>query len=209
MLICDIGNTTLHFKEGSHTFKVAHALFDAKDYQDETVYYICVQPDLKKELSDYPNWIDISTWVVLEGSYPTLGIDRKLAAWYLEEGVVVDAGSAITVDCMKASTYQGGFIYPGFPAMQKAFADISDALDYSINFELSLDTMPLTSQDAISYGALVPLIEHIKNLAQGKRLVITGGDANKLMPFFNAELQEHFLFDAMQKLITQHEGDQC
>lgn len=209
MLLCDIGNTTLHFKAKSHTFKVPIVSFDLSDYKDEKVYYICVEPTLKEKLSIQSNWIDVTPWIELEGSYDTLGIDRKLAAWFIEDGVVVDAGSAITLDVMQEGVYQGGFIYPGFVAMQKAYADISSALEYSINFELSFDTMALTSQDAISYGALVPLIEHIKTLTQGKQLFITGGDAKKLAPFFDAVVKEHLLFDAMHKLISKHEGTRC
>lgn len=209
MLLCDIGNTTLHFKANSHTFKVPIASFHPKDYKDERVFYICVEPTLKEKLSKLANWIDITPWIDLVGSYETLGIDRKLAAWSIDDGVVVDAGSAITLDVMKEGVYQGGFIFPGFVAMQKAYSDISRALDYSINFELSLDTMPLTSQDAISYGALVPLIEQIKTLTQGKQLFITGGDAKKLAPFLNGIEKEELLFDAMSKLISKHEGNKC
>ena len=70
--------------------------------------------------------------------------------------------------------------------MQMAFADISSALDYSINFELSLDTMPLSSQDAISYAALIPLCKHIEELGKGKKIIVTGGDAEKLMRLIDA-----------------------
>ena len=210
MVFCDIGNTRVHIKAGStiHTFGVAN--FDPSLYAQERVYYICVEPTLTLRLEPLTNWINVAPMITLEGAYETLGVDRKLAAWYLHDGIVVDAGSAITIDCMQSGCYQGGFIALGFDKSQKAYSALSSKLDYSINFGLSLATMPKNTQDAISYGIVVPLVSHINALAQGRRVVITGGDAPKLLPWIqNAHHLPDFLFDAMEALMQQEKGTLC
>ena len=201
MLLCDIGNTFFTFyKQG----EVTKQLVDGFDIEsiDEKVFYICVNPKVTPLLQENDLWIDLAKDIALEGSYETLGIDRKVAISAISGGVVVDAGSAITVDVIENSHYQGGFIYPGFVAMQKAFAEISSKLDYLLNFEVSLDKIAKNSQDAISYGSFMPLITEIKRLSEGKKLIVTGGDGEFLAKHLEGSLYEpHWLFDAMKTII--------
>ena len=206
MLLCDIGNTSYAFYHQGEVTKYFIDDFDINSVTDE-VYYICVNPKVTVLLEKNPLWIDIEPLIRLEGSYDTLGVDRKIAISALSDGVVVDAGSAITIDIIEKGLYQGGFIFPGFVAMQKAFAQISSKLDYLLNFEVTLDKIATNSQDAISYGAFVPIIQEIKRLSKDKQLIITGGDGAFLAQHIEGSLlQPHWLFDAMKKIINASKG---
>lgn len=207
MLLCDVGNSSFAFYKEA---KVETFLIDDFDINSITqeVYYICVNPKISERLKAHPLWHDITPMINLEGSYDTLGIDRQVAVLGLKgDGVVVDAGSAITIDVVEEGLYKGGFIFPGFRAMQRAFAEISSKLDYLLNFEVTFDKIATNSQDAISYGALVPLIQEIKRLSKDKELVITGGDAALLVKYLeNALYAPHWIFDAMLKIINASKG---
>ncbi len=205
--LCDIGNTHAHIASSKG---VEHLRVDSLQPQAFVgkVYYMSVNGALSKALAAHTHWVDIASWVALEGAYPTMGIDRQLAAWYCHDGVVVDAGSAITVDVMESGRFLGGFIGLGVNAMKSAYKGISNALDYSFNFELSLDTMPKNSQDAITYGAFVPLVEHIKNVAQHRPILCTGGDGAPLARWLHAPYERDYLLQAMHALLTT-KGELC
>jgi type III pantothenate kinase len=207
MLLCDIGNSSFAFYEDG---KVTSYLIDTFDINSVTqeVYYICVNPKVSKLLEAHELWHDLAPMIHLEGSYDTLGIDRQVAVLGLEgDGVIVDAGSAITVDVVEQGSYQGGFIYPGFLAMQQAFAQISSKLDYLLNFEVTLDKIATNSQDAISYGAIAPIIAEIRRISEDKTLIVTGGDGKIIAKHLKgAQLQPNWLFDAMTKIINARKG---
>ena len=209
MLLCDIGNSSFSFYDDSDGSVKSYLVdeFDIDCVMQE-VYYICVNPRVSELLKKHYLWHDIGVYVELDGAYDTLGIDRQVAVLGLEgDGVVVDAGSAITVDVVEKKRYQGGFIYPGFRAMQKAFSQISSKLDYLLNFEVTLDKMATNSQDAISYGSIAPIIAEIKRLSEGKQLVITGGDGAIIAKHLKgSQLRPNWIFDAMKKIINARKG---
>lgn len=213
MLLCDIGNSSFDFYD---TESQTHTKVSIEAYrpihQSATVYYINVNPNVETFLNDLPQWINIAPYIRLETAYETLGIDRKAAIAHFSDAVVVDAGSAITVDKIQKGIYQGGFIFPGFAKMEASYREISSRLDYLLNFELSFDTMPKNSQDAISYGALIPLVREIERQAGDLPLILTGGDGKALVRFFDhADYRPHLLFDAMHAIIKreQEKGTLC
>ena len=201
MLLCDIGNTSYHFSNGTQTFKYSVRNFLPESITEQ-IFYICVNHTLKQKLQNLENWIDLENYVDREKYYKTMGIDRIVALKTVENGVLIDAGSAITVDIVKEGVFEGGFIYPGIKAMQECYKNISLALDYSFNFELDFGKMPKNSTDAISYGYLKPFVDEIqsKNLP----IILTGGDAlvfTKLFP--DAILDQELLFKGMKKIIIK------
>ncbi|MDQ7043345.1 MAG: type III pantothenate kinase, partial [Sulfurimonas sp.] len=115
MLLCDIGNTSYHFLDDKTEYKKDVKTFDASRLK-EKVYYISVNAGLKSVLVNLDNWIDLSVFIDKSQYYETMGIDRIVAIDPLSDGVVVDAGSAITVDVVKDGVFEGGFIYPGVDA---------------------------------------------------------------------------------------------
>jgi type III pantothenate kinase len=199
MLLCDIGNTTLHFYDGRKDTRVSVEGFDPSSIY-ETVYYISVNERLDTELNAYDNWIDLRSFIDWSKYYDTMGIDRAVACEAIENGVIVDAGSAVTVDVVTAGCFQGGFIYPGIRAMEKTYADISPRLEYSFNFELDLDKMPKNSRDAVSYGYLRTLYGEV--MRHSGPVYLTGGDARRLAPLFpRATVDEHLIFKGMKKIL--------
>lgn len=114
-----------------------------------------------------------------------LGVDRWLALigahlHYSENKCVVDCGTAITLDVIRADgRHLGGLIAPGMNAMKQALTTQTAALQYhghQAEFGLATATEP-----AIANGVLLAacgLIEQTFGLLDDSyRLILTGGDA--------------------------------
>ncbi len=201
LILCDIGNTSYHFLKGDEDSKVLTQEFDPSSITEE-VYYISVNADVDALLQTYTNWYDLRKKIVWDKYYTTMGVDRIMACEAIEEGLIIDAGSAITVDIVTATHFEGGFIYPGLATMQESYRNISSRLDYSLNFELDLDKMPKNSQDAISYGILRTLYSEV--MRHDKQIYLTGGDAKALSKIFpTAIVDERLLFKGMQKMMEK------
>lgn len=197
-LFCDIGNTNFSFSDGK---KVSVEHFDISSIQ-ETVYYISVNHYWEKRLDMQENWINLRSLVNCEKYYETMGIDRIMCCEAVENAVIVDAGSAITVDLVKEGRHEGGYIYPGLTALQKCYKDISPRLEVSFNFEIDLAKMPKNTEDALSYGAIAPLVSNIRLHSESTPVILTGGDAEKLLPFFpDARIDHELVFKGMKKII--------
>ena len=201
MILCDIGNTSYHFLEGDVETKQNAQTFEASTINDD-VYYISVNADVDKTLTQLSNWHDLRSAIDWPKYYETMGVDRIVACEAIVDGLIIDAGSAITVDIVTNGTFQGGFIYPGLEAMQESYRNISSRLDYSLNFELDLDKMPKNSQDAISYGVLRTLYSEV--MRHNKKIYLTGGNAKVLSKIFpDAVVDELLLFKGMKKMMER------
>jgi len=197
-LLCDIGNTNFSFSDGK---KISVQDFDISSI-DETVYYISVNQYWEKRLSMEENWINLRSFVDFDQYYKSMGIDRIMVCKAIQDGIVIDAGSAVTVDRIVNSKHEGGYIYPGLSAMAKCFKDISPALDVSFNFDIDLDRMPKNTRDALTYGAIAPLLSNIREICKDLPVYITGGDAEKLLPLIPDAIIEHALvFKGMKKIL--------
>ncbi len=148
------------------------------------------------------NWVNLRSLIDFSKYYETMGIDRIMCCEAVENAVIVDAGSAITVDLVKEGKHEGGYIYPGLTALQKCYKDISPRLEVSFNFEIDLAKMPKNTEDALSYGAIVPLVFSIRSLSESMPVILTGGDAEKLLPFIpDARIDQELVFKGMKKII--------
>ncbi|DAB37669.1 MAG: pantothenate kinase [Sulfuricurvum sp. GWF2_44_89] len=205
MILCDIGNTSVDlFCEGERT-KLSVENFDPATLHDD-VYYVSVNTLFNEQIQKYANWHDVRELIDWDKYYPTMGIDRIMVCEAVEEGVIVDAGSAITVDMMRGGVYQGGFISLGLRAAYEAYARVSPALDMSFNFEVDLVKMAKNTPDALTVGFLAPLILKIESL--GKPIYMSGGDARLLSRFLpEATVDEELIFKGMKKLIEK--GVKC
>lgn len=201
MLLCDIGNSSVHFFDGKIDYKECVTSFNPS-FTEENIYYICVNQHLKNRLELLENWIDLSLYVDLSNYYKTMGIDRVAACEAIQSGIIIDAGSAITVDLVKDGIFEGGFIYPGVKAMNEAYKNISSALEYSFNFELDLDKMPKNSQDAISYGFIKTLFAEV--MSHEMEIYLTGGYAKEFSKVFkSASVDELLIFKGMKNIIKK------
>lgn len=203
MLLCDIGNTSYHFldtQNGSDSKERADT-FDPSGIK-EKVFFINVNTGVQQRLEGLENWIDLRPHVPWERYYATMGIDRIMACEAVEEGVVVDAGSAITVDLVRGGRFEGGFIYPGLSSLRETYRRISPRLDSSFNFDMQLDKMPKNTRDAITYGALGLLAREVRSYKLP--VYLTGGDASAIMPLFaQPSYDPLLLFSGMKKIIQK------
>lgn len=198
MLFCDVGNTSFHFFDGENEYKESVDSFNSSEIT-QNVYYICVNPQVKEVLKLLKNWIDISVDIDMSKYYDTMGIDRIMACEAIKDGVIVDAGSAVTVDLVKNGKFQGGFIYPGIKAMSQTYENISSALSYPFNFDIDLNSLAKNSQDAITYGYLKTLQSEVLSL--GAQIYLTGGDAENFLKIFkNAIVDKRLIFKGMKKV---------
>lgn len=205
MILCDIGNTSVDlFRDGKRSkFRVED--FDPVILQD-SVYFVSVNSVFNERIRDYTNWHDLRGFIDWDKYYPTMGIDRIMVCEAIDNGVVVDAGSAITVDVMDEGIYSGGFISLGLCAAEEAYGRLSPALEMSFNFEVDLAKMAKNTPDALTIGFLAPLVEKIERL--GKPLYVTGGDRGLLSRFLcEAIVDEDLIFKGMKKLIEK--GVKC
>jgi type III pantothenate kinase len=201
MLLCDIGNTSYHFYNEREDYRVNIDDFDPLTCKED-VYYINVNAKVDPLLKELKNWIDLSLHVRWQKYYDTMGIDRIMACEAVQNALIIDAGSAITVDIVKDGVHQGGFITPGVKIMRETYVKLSSRLDYSFNFDIDLDKMPKNSQDAITYGFLATLKAEVER--HKMPVILTGGDAKRLHAIFpEAKIERLLLFHGMQTIIKK------
>ncbi len=134
-----------------------------------------------------------------------LGIDRLIGAFAAHHRfggpiVVVDAGSAVTVDYVSAEAeFVGGAILPGLSLQTRALASGTDALpQIDWNSGAPLPTPGRNTTDAIRLGVLLGLAGAVERLvssyqqmsepqrpdrsSQSCQVVLTGGDAANISP---------------------------
>ncbi|MBX2078667.1 type III pantothenate kinase [Campylobacter peloridis] len=204
MLLCDVGNTTASFLDDQkfHSMDIEHFLqYEPK----EKIFYINVNPNLEEKLQANPLFVNLAPYFNFDTIYKNLGIDRIAACYTIEDGVVVDAGSAITVDIVSNSIHLGGFILPGIESYKKSFLSISSKLNYEFNTQINFDAFPQRTKDALSYGVIKSIYLLIKDSAYNKKLYFTGGDGQFLANFFDYAIYDKFLiFRGMKKAVCEN-----
>lgn len=199
MILCDIGNTTLDFYENSKRDKIEINCYDEINQKD-TIYYISVNEKFSKRLKAYGNWIDLGLHIDKSGFYENMGIDRIVACMAVRDGIVIDAGSAITVDIMQNGEFMGGYIALGLQKSMSCYADVSSKLQYSYNFEQDFDKIPKNTQDAITYAQLGLLYKDV--VSYDLPIYLTGGDAGRLKRVFkSATVNSDLVFKSMLEII--------
>jgi len=201
MLLADIGNTHFHIYNGK---TVEHLSYDnaIAKYKSEELCYISVKHQLLKEIEQIKNWKNISSLIKIKNEYETMGVDRKALCLSHDTAIFIDAGSAITVDVMQKGIYQGGYIFPGLKAMLNSYAGISSVLDVELNKQISLEQLPTTTKDGISYGIIASIKALIDKHGHGSKLYFTGGDGKFLSTFFkNSVYNELLVFEGIREAL--------
>jgi type III pantothenate kinase len=123
----------------------------------------------------------------------SMGVDRWLAvvAAYRQFGqacVVVDVGSAVTVDLVNNSgQHLGGYIVPGFSMMRQSLFQGTDKVKV-VQID-STDIGPgISTSEAVSHGGLLMVkamveqaAENLSDMGEPVQIVVTGGDAGRLV----------------------------
>lgn len=205
MLLCDVGNTFLHFYHNGKIWKEKpYAL--SKKKENMPIYYISVNERYERcLLASHPYCVNIGEYIEIESEYKGLGVDRRAACKAVQDGVIIDAGSAITADIMQDGIHLGGYIMPGLGAYRKMCAEISPVLDRAIEPSVNLSALPQNTSDALSFGAIKSVILMIKNTTRTKKIFFTGGDGKFFARFFeNAIYDNTLVFKGMQKALEKH-----
>jgi len=125
----------------------------------------------------------------------TLGVDRWLAIVAGRQHArqvtcIIDCGTAITVDIVtEKGQHQGGLIVPGLSLMKKMLTDNTDALS-NVTQEKEFNLLATNTHSAIQAGTLYMVTATLENLINDLqqnftdevRFLITGGDAEELIP---------------------------
>ena len=115
-----------------------------------------------------------------------LGIDRWLAivaSWrrYHRPLLVIDAGSAVTIDVVDADgVHRGGYIFPGLDMMRRSLGSDTWAVQVDPRGDQTMEAADNTAA-AVANGcalAVVGAAESVQRRAGINRMVVTGGDAS-------------------------------
>ncbi|MBE0494933.1 MAG: type III pantothenate kinase [Campylobacterales bacterium] len=205
MYLCDIGNSNVHFFKEGRMWAVSVPEFQHFSTQ-EPLFFINVNESVKPWLVGKKNYVDLEPYFAFDTIYQGIGVDRVAACYTVEEGIVIDAGSAITVDIMSGGLHLGGYILAGLSAAQEAYASISPRLDVRINPNITLDALPQKTADAVSYGVIKPILLMLGDTCKEKNIYFTGGDGKFLSRFFKHSIfDKTLIFRGMQKAIA-HSG---
>ena len=130
----------------------------------------------------------------------TLGMDRYLAclgAWSMFQSpvVVIDSGSACTIDFMdQSAVYHGGVIMPGIQTLLGVFYKSAPALP-QFQFAIPSHFPGVSSKDSLQWGLSQLFLDGVNSnlnrydeLHHNYQLVVTGGDAETLSPLINRDL---------------------
>lgn len=203
MLLCDIGNSFFHFFYKGRVWREEPNALSRKN-EDYRIYYISVNArNERKLLESHSNCQNIANLINLDTIYQGLGIDRKAACFGIENGIIIDAGSAITIDIIQERVHLGGYILPGIESYRKLFANI-EVLNVELNLGVSLESIPQNTRDAVSYGCLKSIVLSINSIARDNFIYFTGGDGKFLSRFFpNSLFDGTLVFQGMKKAIEE------
>ena len=208
MILCDIGNTTYHFKDGKKDFRIF--LDDDIPKFNKKIYFISVNDKATaKLLKRYPQSINLKDIVTFTTTYKGIGVDRIIACSGVKNGIIIDVGSAITIDIMKNGNHLGGFILPGFRALRKIYPQISKKLKFNFEKNINLDKIPLDTTTAINYSIYSMIIEPILKIEKKYKIniFITGGDGKLLLPYlkkYKVKYNKNLIFKNMKKIIKEN-----
>ncbi len=205
MILCDIGNTSTKFFINDE-IKNYYKNDEIPSFEEE-IFYISVNEKAKvKLLEKNPQAKDLSFFITFKTSYIGMGIDRVVACCFQKNAVIVDAGSAITVDIIENSVHKGGFILLGINSFVKSYENISEKLKVDFEKNINLDKIPLQTKDAILYALIKSIILPIKEICKDKNIIFTGGDGEFLSSFFkNSQYKKDLIFENMKRIIDAND----
>lgn len=147
----------------------------------------------------------------------TLGVDRFLACYGaagFSSGrvIVVDAGSACTIDEMTAGMiYRGGVIMPGLRIFHQAVRNYFPELP-DVDSSIPSDWPGKSTVESLQWGingaflmAVKSLIDKYLGSGEPAEIFVTGGDAHFLSVFLNKKgytviFEPNLVFEGMRKL---------
>ncbi len=194
-----------------------------------TLWVVSVVPQQQHWWAAYPHCQTLTlTDIPLAGLYPTLGLDRALAAWsagqtYGWPTLVIDAGTALTLTGADAQRLIGGAILPGLSLQMRSLGQGTAGLPLGSLPESLPPAWAADTQGAIASGVirgtvmgLCSLIETWLEQFPTTNLVLTGGDSQSLYSYLeqiagqssrhpwikSLKLDAALLLQGIQQLVT-------
>lgn len=235
-LYLDVGNSFLKLaKRKSSSWKV---LFDGELGQladlyemihsretQEKIILSSVRKDITKALRENLSGhviqefttSDIPSYMLDYKTPETFGLDRFLvclAAWkesFEKDVIVIDAGSACTVDFMKENgIYSGGVIMPGFQLIKKTMENYLPELP-EVSNSIPDQWPGKSTMECIEWGANGGFVMAIRGFIQKYReisdnpiIYVTGGNAKQIIEWMGDEVKLHhkknLLWDGLEAL---------
>ncbi len=197
-------NRVGHDQRADWPGRIAEAWSRIKDREDPVIVGASVHPELDAAMEqavaqatgEQVKWIGNQIKLpikVLTDQPEQTGVDRivNIAAAYEEMGkacVVVDAGTAMTVDCCNdEGAFLGGAIFPGVRMMLDAMHEETARLP-EVQFAVPTDAIGKNTRDAMLQGVYYGVRGLVKELVENYAtelghwpdIIATGGDARDL-----------------------------
>jgi type III pantothenate kinase len=209
LYLSDIGNTNIKFWRNERIeifpvdffFKTSSPKTDK--FKQNQVFYISVNHRYSQELEKLTKWKNIENYFQIKTDYLNLGIDRVSLMFSQKNAILVDLGTAITVDIVKNSKHLGGYILLGKNSTLETFKKKTPHLNLNQpnNFQNSL---PQKTEEAIYFGFFHQLETFLEGLQKKYQLpiIITGGDAEEFFEIsnLNLELKKDIIFQNILKI---------
>jgi type III pantothenate kinase len=234
-LYLDIGNSSIKaafnkdgvwIKEGD-SFKSVTYLISWLDKHEDSIEELIVASVRKDHFTLLENQIknqkitqitihDISVEMLDYSTPKTLGIDRYLGCLGAFESskkgvVVIDAGSACTIDMMdNKGIYRGGIIMPGLNSLMNIFKSSAPELP-DIGKEIPQNWPGKNTSESLQWGQVGFFIDGIESALKRYKdhygdyeLYITGGDSEKISSLISgSSIKDEFLiFKGMEVVIN-------
>ncbi|MBA3695219.1 MAG: type III pantothenate kinase [Methylotenera sp.] len=159
-----------------------------------------IETQLKTLLANHANthWVASQTEACgVKNSYPQpekLGTDRwaaLIAAWHIKQApcVVVNAGTAVTIDALENATFNGGLIMPGIDLMQQSlYLGTAQLPIQNARKESTIDIFATSTNDAIYagthyaiVGAITLMVQELqKKTDKAPWILMSGGNATTI-----------------------------
>ncbi len=158
-----------------------------REYRPDDSYVLLTHDRLPIEIRvDYPEQVGTDRLLAAVAAARLRATDRP--------AIVIDAGSAITVDLLSPDgAFQGGVILPGLEMVATAMAEQTDLLPL-VRYSMSDEPPPILGkstaaaiQSGLFWGTVGAVREMVgrlsRELESPPQLFLAGGDASKLAPF--------------------------
>jgi type III pantothenate kinase len=163
---------------GNHRFKHVHIAHSEAS-----------QRGLKNSY-EHPERMGVDRWLAMIAVY-SAARNKKAQQGF----IIVDAGSAMTIDVVSPSgEHVGGYIVPGLQMAQRAlFANTERVIQYDEKTASTLygkhKRLGNNTLECVEYGVinqLVALVKSVEEAYSGYEIIFTGGDSELLAGYFEA-----------------------
>lgn len=235
-LVIDAGNTRIKAAIFENALLQHHAVFDYAEWRNNMGLWLqdfAPQKTLISDVGKRLNWESsgVFTHAIELGpelempfknnylSKETLGADRKAlvaGAQYIYPGesvLIIDAGTCVTFDLLKASQeYEGGSISPGLQMRLQAMYSFTGKLP-QVPYKMPGDMVGKDTQACMLSGAYFGLVGEIEyliarysELYAGLKVILSGGDAAELAKNIKTSIfvNEHLLLIGLNQILIHH-----